>query len=102
MTVDFKTATIAFDPTLSYVTQEGSKTVVFSGPVRRADACLKGFTLSNKPGIPQPVRTCEVRIRDVAIDRNTVEVHVDFLVFGGAGGELSEGSVKVLVLAEVD
>ena len=101
MAIDFRNLQIRFDPT-SGRPQRESATAVFGGPVRRANAALKGFNIGYTNGDHEVLRQ-EVDVDVTSILNNTVTVAVDFLLRDSSGDidDPFSGSVEVLVIADV-
>jgi len=101
MALDFRRATINFDPTRGR-TQDESVTVAFGGTVRRADVALNGFDIAYTNGDHHILRE-KIDARVVSVLGNTVTVGVEFLLRDSSGNidDPFTGRVDVLVMADV-
>jgi hypothetical protein len=101
MTIDFRVLNINFDPTSGRAQRE-SATAVFNSNIRRANAALRGFNISFNNGDHNFLRE-EIDIDITAVQNNTVEVAVDFVLRDNSGtfDDPYSGKVEVLVIADV-
>jgi len=101
MAIDFRVASIKFDPTQGQVQREVG-TVHFNGKVLRAEASIKGFSIGYDNGDHHVLR--EMVTLDVdSISDNVVTVGCNFLIRDDSGNidDPFDGRVDVLVMADV-
>lgn len=101
MPIDFRRASINFDPTKGQIQNEVT-TVTFNSKVIRADVALNGFDVQFTDGDHHVFR----QIIDASIstvNNNTVTVGVRYLLRDNSGNidDRYHGRVDVLVIAEV-
>lgn len=100
MAIDFRELTINFDPTRGR-TQREEATAVFSAPVQKAQAMLKGFRIGYTNGDHHVLRQ-EIDLDVVRINNNTVTVAADFLLRDSSGNidDPYSGYVQCVVVAD--
>jgi hypothetical protein len=101
MAIDFRRASINFDPTKGQIQSEVAS-VVFNSRVIRADVALNGFDVQFTDGDHHMFREM-IDARIEAIRTNTVDVRVDYLLRDSSGNidDRYHGRVDVLVIADV-
>jgi hypothetical protein len=101
MPIDFRRATINFDPT-SGQEQIETKAVTFGSRVLRADVALNGFDIRYTNG-DHHIRQEKVDASIASIDDRTVTARVNYLLRDDSGNidDTYAGTVQVLVMAEV-
>ena len=101
MPIDFRRATINFDPTSGQEQRETSS-VTFGSTVLRADVALNGFDIQYNNGDHHLLRE-KVDASIAAISDRTVTARVNYLLRDASGNidDTFSGSVQVLVVAEV-
>ncbi len=101
MAMDFRRTSIGFDPTSGQIQSEVA-TVVFAGPVRRADVALNGFDVQYTNGDHHLLREMVDASVD-SIQNNTVTVRTNYLLRDSSGNidDRYHGRVDLLVFADV-
>jgi|SRR5215213_9806062 len=103
MSVDFRKATIIFDPTSGQVQNEDD-TVVFKTKVneKKVEAALMSFDIKYSGGDHHLKQTTIVP-KILLVKDNTVKVGVKYLLRDNSGNidDTYEGRIEVLVIAEV-
>ena len=103
MAFDFRTRRVNFVPTTGQTNTQLNQKVIFSSPVRRAEAAIKGYNVGYT-GEDHHIFRQEVEIRNVHIvEGNGVCFDIDYL-FRDSSGNIDDrysGWVDVLVVADV-
>lgn len=100
MTIQFREGTLNYPPTTGR-RQRAQTTVVFSGPVRAAQAAIKGYSVNYNNG-DHHILQMEFDL-DTSISANTVTVFGDF-VFRDSSGFFDDpysGWINFVVIADV-
>ncbi|MGH8899743.1 MAG: hypothetical protein ACRDZ4_22600 [Egibacteraceae bacterium] len=99
--LDFRSVTVNF-PTLSGGPQRQNAFATFGGPVREADATVKGFNIFYGNGDHHVLRQ-QVDIDLLTVNSNVVNFAVDLVLRDNSGNfdDPFGGTVEVLVIADV-
>jgi hypothetical protein len=102
MGIDFRRATINFDPTQGQEQSEAGA-VVFGSNVRRADVAISAFDVGYTDDDHNIFKEKVSAVVENVIDR-TVNVRVNYLFRDNSGNidDRYNGTVDVLVIAEVE
>ncbi len=101
MALDFRVATVRFDPTSGRIQSEPGS-AVFGSAVRKAEMAIRSFNYGYTDGDHHIWRT-EVQLAGLRITGATVQFSVNLLIRDSSGNidDRFDGYVEVLVIADV-